>query len=50
MKTDYRIIGQPYRGTRRTMTMRSGFTTREEAEAFLKLGQDEGWFSPGAYV
>lgn len=50
MHRDYRIMAQPYRGARRIITMKSGFATRKDAEAFLKLGQDGGWLSPRAYV
>lgn len=50
MKTDYRIVGRPYRGTRRTCHMVTGFATRREAEIAMEEGVDAGWLDPNAYV
>lgn len=50
MKTDYRIIGKPYRTARRTMVMESGFATRDEAEAFMAKAIKEGACDPYSWT
>jgi hypothetical protein len=50
MKTDYRIVGSPYRGTRRKCHMVTGFATRQEAEIAMKEGIEGGWLDPNAHV
>ena len=50
MKQDFRIVGKPYRGTRRVMVMVSGFATREAAEARRAEGVAGGWLDPDSWV
>lgn len=50
MKTDWRICGRPYRGARRTITLKSGFPTKDAAEAALATGVAAGDLDPYAWV
>ncbi len=50
MKTDWRIIGRPYRGARRVVTLQSGFASKPEAETALQVGIDAGTIDPNAWV
>jgi hypothetical protein len=50
MKTDYRIMGRPFRGTRIVVCVRSGFATREEALSCMRLEQESGTMDPHAFV
>lgn len=49
-KTDWRIMGKPYRGARRVMAIITGLLSETEAEQKLKEGIEGGWLSPEAYV
>lgn len=50
MKTDFRIMGRPYRGARRVVAMITGIETREAAEKKLEEGVAGGWLDPYAFV
>lgn len=50
MQIDYRIVGEPYRGTRRKIVIKNGFATKEEAIRYMEHGQKQGWISPTAFV
>jgi hypothetical protein len=49
-KTDFRIVGKPYRCARRMMVMISGLTSQEKADKKLDEGIKGGWLDPFAYV
>lgn len=50
MKIDYRVMGRPFRGTRRVVCIRSGFATRDEAEQYMQQQIDAESMDPYAYV
>lgn len=50
LKIDYRIVGRPYRGTRRVCHMVTGIASREEAETKMQEGIEGGWIDPNAHV
>jgi hypothetical protein len=50
MKTDWRIIGRPYRGARRTVVLKSGYATKDQASAAMASGIEAGGVDPNAWV
>ena len=50
MKTDWRIMGEPYRGSRRIVCLKCGFSTKEDAENYKTIAIVKEELSSDSYV